>query len=61
MTDMKTEYIVTRHMDHGIGVLCGMLSRADLSPVDVEAIELAIEHIRAAARLVERFQRALHR
>ena len=56
---MRIERIVTRHMDWGAGVLRGIRSHptlAHLAPRDVEA---AIDHIRGAARLVERLQRKI--
>lgn len=56
---MKIEHIDTRSIDHGVGVLRGMLSRPDLKPLAPGEIELAITHIRGAARLVERLQRQI--
>ena len=49
------DHIDARSMDHGVGVLRGVLSKIELR--DPGAVEAAIEHIRAAARLVERLQR----
>lgn len=55
---MKAGQIETQHINFGVGVLRGVLSRPEpsglLTPQEIEA---AIEHTRAAARLVERLQR----
>lgn len=56
---MRIDRIDTRPMDWGVGVLRGIRSHptlAHLAPRDVEA---AIDHIRGAARLVERLQRKI--
>ena len=54
---MKVDRIVTRHMDWGAGVLRGIRSHGTLAHLAPRDVEAAIEHIRAAARLVERIQR----
>jgi hypothetical protein len=56
---MKTEYIDTRAIDYGVGVLRGVLSRPELAHMDQRPIELSIAHMRGAARLIERLQRQL--
>lgn len=50
------KYIQVPRIDFSVGVLRGILSRVDLDPVAIREIELAIPHVRAAARLVERIQ-----
>ena len=54
---MRIENINTRRIDHGVGVLRGVLSRPELALIAPREVEAAIEHIRGAARLVERLQR----
>ena len=54
---MKADRIVTRHMDWGAGVLRGIRSHGALAHLPPRDVEAAIEHISAAARLVERLQR----
>jgi hypothetical protein len=56
---VKIEQIDARRMSHGVGVLRGVLSRPDVAIAAPDEVEAAIDHIRAAARLVERLQRQL--
>jgi len=59
---VKAGQIETRHIDFGVGVLRGVLSRPELSGLlTPQEIEASIEHTRAAARLVERLQRGTAR
>lgn len=55
---MKTDLIETLHIDFGVGVLRGVLSRPELrgllTPNELEA---AIAHTRAAARFIESHQK----
>jgi hypothetical protein len=51
----RLKQINTRHMDHGVGVLRGVLAKIEFR--HSEDVEAAIEHIRAAARLIEKLQR----
>ena len=54
---VKVDRIVTRHMDWGVGVLRGIRSHGALAHLAPSEVEAAIEHIRGAARIVERIQR----
>ena len=54
---MKADDIETRFIDYGVGVLRGVLARGELTPTFEADVEVAIEHIRGAARLIERLQR----
>lgn len=58
---MRVDRIVTRHMDWGVGVLRGIRSLPALAHLAPREVEAAIEHIRGAARLVERLQKKLAR
>jgi len=58
---VRAEQIETRRINYGVGVLRGVLSRPELMLVATREIEAAIEHIRGAARLVERLQREIGR
>lgn len=55
---MKTDRIETRHIDFGVGVLRGVLSRPELRGLlTPNELEVAIEHTRAAARFIESHQK----
>lgn len=54
---MKLDRVETRHLDFGVGVLRGVLSGGDIKNVPPGDVELVLEHIHRAARLVDRLQR----
>jgi hypothetical protein len=60
---VRVDRIDTRRVDFGVGVLRGVLSRPDLNltMTATDEIELAIEHVRAAARQIENLQRLQRR
>ncbi|HSX23357.1 MAG TPA: hypothetical protein VLE97_11340 [Gaiellaceae bacterium] len=54
---MKLDRIDVASMDFGVGVLRGAVSVVQPLRDEPGQVELAIEHIRAAARLIERLQK----
>lgn len=53
----RLDRIDTRQIDFGVGVLRGVLSHPGFSSASPK-IEEAVEHIRRAARAIERMQKA---
>ena len=53
----QIDRINVSQIDFGVGVLRGVLSRPDFNLRELQQVEDAIEHIRSAARAIERLQK----